>query len=111
MKISVLVVMFVFCAFMGVTAISMGLGAAFPSINLIAKPLVCSGELHSSSELYKPYPGKNVLTRSWYCTDATGNTTEVGMFPMSLYAGFIYGLALFSLVYVLMWRSSKRIRA
>ena len=32
---------FVWSIFMGVTALSIGVGAAFPPANLIAKPFVC----------------------------------------------------------------------
>ncbi len=54
-----LIVTFVFCVFMGITAISMGVGALVPSINQIAAPVVCpGGELTPGSQRFNPYPGK-----------------------------------------------------
>lgn len=39
----------VFGIFMGITAISLGFGALYPPINLIAKPLVCFSIYFSNS--------------------------------------------------------------
>jgi len=87
---------------MGITAISVGLGAAFPSINTIAKPVVCpNGEMENYAQVYRPYPGKVVTTRTWYCTDQSGNKTQLSMFPIGMFAGTIYGVGLFLLVSVL----------
>ncbi len=95
---TVLVVTLIFCVFMGVTAISMGLGTAFPSINRIASPLVCpAGSMEVEEHLYKPYPGKNVYTTTWYCVESDSKT-KLGMFPMVLYAGSVYGLGLFAVL-------------
>lgn len=95
---SILIVTLVFCLFMGVTAISMGLGTAFPAINQVAAPLVCpDGTMEMERQLYKPYPGKNVYTSTWFCVEPAGKT-RLGMFPMVLYAGSVYGLGLFFLL-------------
>jgi hypothetical protein len=101
---------FVWCWFMGVTAISIGFGALFPSLNLAAKPFVCpSGRMDLSKEVYNPYPGSMITTLTWYCVDeATGTKTELGVFPMSLYAGTIYGWLLFGLVVIGMMIQARR---
>ncbi len=68
---------------MGVTAISIGFGVAFPPLNLIAKPFVCpAGKMALSEQTYNPYPGNTITTITWYCTDeASGTKTGLGIFP------------------------------
>lgn len=105
----VAIVGLVFCVFMGITAISVGLGTAFPSINQIAKPVVCpSGNMVQELRVYNPYPGKTVTSQTWYCVDedGAGSKRQLSMFPISMFAGTIYGLALFAFLFVL-----KTIRA
>ncbi len=106
---TLLLVLF-WCLFMGVTAISIGFGAVFPSMNRIAKPFVCPrGEMQVESQNYYPSPGTTVTTRTWYCVDASsGEKKELGIFPMALYAGLIYGLLLFLGVYLVMFLRSNR---
>jgi hypothetical protein len=91
---------FAWSIFMGVTAISIGFGALFPSMNRVAKPLVCPrGEMELETQVYRPYPGSTITTLTWYCIDQeTGERTELGLFPMSLYAGVFYGLLLFAAI-------------
>jgi hypothetical protein len=93
---------FIWCWFMGVTAISIGFGALFPSMNRIAKPFVCpSGRMELETQTYRPYPGSTITTLTWYCVDqASGEKRELGIFPMSLYSGTIYGWLLFGLVVI-----------
>jgi len=96
-----ILVALIFCIFMGITAISVGVGAAVPSVNLIAKPVVCpNGTMESMAQVFRPYPGKTVTSRTWYCTDEQGTRTELSMFPISMFAGTIYGLGLFALGFV-----------
>ena len=97
----VLSLVFIWCLFMGVTAISIGFGAVFPSMNLIAKPFVCPrGEMQLETQEYNPSPVETVTTLTWYCVDnTTGEKVELGLFPMSLYAGLIYGFLLFLVIY------------
>ena len=82
---------------MGITAGSIGIGAAFPPANYIAGPFVCpGGQMQLTTQDYHPSPVETVTTLTWYCVDGkTGAKTELGIFPMSLYAGSIYGLLLF----------------
>lgn len=96
----ILSLIFIWCLFMGVTAISIGFGAVFPSMNRIAKPFVCPrGEMQLETQNYYPSPVETVKTLTWYCVDnTTGEKVELGLFPMSLYAGVIYGLLLFVVI-------------
>ena len=102
LKTSTLIWTFLWCWFMGVTAISIGFGALFPSMNLVAKPFVCpSGRMDLTKEVYNPYPGNTITTLTWYCVDqSSGAQRELGIFPMSLYAGTVYGWLLFGLVVI-----------
>ncbi len=43
LKTSTLIWVFIWSLFMGVTAISIGVGAAYPPLNYIAAPVVCPG--------------------------------------------------------------------
>src|ERR1041384_3726136 len=101
-KTSTLFWTFIWCWFMGVTAISVGFGAIFPSLNRIAKPFVCPhGSMDLTTQVYNPYPGNTITQLTWYCVDeASGTKTELGIFPMSLYAGTIYGWLFFGLAFV-----------
>ena len=103
--------LFIWCLFMGVTAISIGFGAVFPSMNRIAKPFICPrGEMQLVTQDYHPSPVETVTTLTWYCVDnATGEKVELGLFPMSLYAGLIYGFLLFLVVVGGYWIWMKRI--
>lgn len=107
---SSLLLIFVWCLFMGVTTISIGLGAVFPSMNKIAKPFVCPrGEMQVETHGYYPSPGTTVTTLTWYCVDtASGEKRELGIFPMVLYAGLIYGLLLFLVIFLFMFIRSNR---
>jgi len=109
LEASAILMAFVWCIFMGITVGSIGLGAAFPSVNLVAKPFVCpNGKMELSTQRYQPTPVETVTTITWYCVDPkTGDRTELGIFPMSLYAGTIYGLLLF----VIFMLVSARMRA
>jgi len=107
---STLVWTFLWCWFMGITAISIGFGALFPSMNLVAKPFVCpGGKMDLTKEVYNPYPGSTITTLTWYCVgEASGAKKELGIFPMSLYAGTIYGWLLFGLVVIVMMIQARR---
>ena len=101
---------FIWCLFMGITAGSIGLGAVFPSLNLIAKPFICpDGEMQLVTKEYRPSPIQTVTTLTWYCVDpAYESKTELGIFPMVLYAGTIYGLAFFLVVFIGMLILARR---
>ncbi len=115
MKITLRTVMwmilaFVWSIFMGVTAISIGIGAAFPPLNLVAKPFVClDGQMNSETHvLSNPLPGTTYVQVTWYCVDKQTDTkTALEMFPMSLYSGAFYGFLLFVVVLII-WYLVKR---
>jgi hypothetical protein len=85
------------CLFTGIIIISIGFGAAFPPIDRVARPFVCPhGQMEYEQQVYTPTPVETVTTTTWYCIDKqTGEKTELGIFPMSLYSGMVYGLLLF----------------
>ena len=109
-KTSTLIWVFVWSIFMGVTVGSIGLGAVFPSANLIAKPFVCpNGQMQLETQGYDVSPVETVTTLTWYCADrASGVREELGIFPMSLYAGAIYGLLLFAVIALVLWFKAYR---
>ena len=113
LKISTVVWTFIWCLFMGVTVGSIGIGAIFPSANLFAGPFVCpGGQMQNNSQYYQVSPVESVTTITWYCVDGkTGAKTELGIFPMSLYAGAIYGLIFFVLVFLGMLIYANKRRA
>lgn len=89
-----LIVVLVFCLFMGVTAISMGVGAAYPPINRVAQPFVCpGGEMVSQQSVQHPLPGRTYLTASWTCVEPSGASRPIPY--VSLVAGPIHGLGCF----------------
>ncbi len=104
------VAIFVWSIFMGVTAISIGFGAAFPPMNLIAKPFVClTGQMNYGELTSNPMPGTTYTQITWFCqNNLTGAKTELGMFPMTLYAGVIYGLLLFVVICIIRYIASRR---
>jgi hypothetical protein len=93
---------FVWSIFMGVTAGSIGIGALFPQMNLIAKPFVCpNGQMTLTEFTTQPLPTTTYTQLNWYCVDKlTGTKTELDIFPMSLYAGSFYGFVLFLIIAV-----------
>jgi len=104
LKMSTIIWTFIWSIFMGITVGSIGIGAAFPPANLVAKPFVCpDGQMQLTTQGYQVSPVENVTTLTWYCVDGiTGAKTELGIFPMSLYAGAIYGFLLFLIVLLVM---------
>jgi hypothetical protein len=110
LRISSVITVLVWCLFMGVTAISIGVGAIFPPINYIAGPVVCpGGALSTQQQGYRVSPVESVTTITMYCNDrSTGTANEVGMLPVVLVAGPIYGLLLFLVVLVVMLMRAQK---
>ncbi len=100
---------FIWSIFMGVTAVSIGLGAAYPPANLVAKPFVCpNGTMRYEQATSNPLPGTTYTLTAWYCVDnRSGAKTELGIFPMSLYSGVIYGLLIYGLG-LIVWLFRRR---
>lgn len=87
----------VFCIFMGITAISLGFGALYPPINLIAKPLVCpEGRLEYEQNVSNPLPGRTYVQVKWYCSAGTTEMkTRISNVLVHLIAGTMQGLLLY----------------
>ncbi len=100
-----LIAVFIWCIFMGVTVISIGLGSVVPAINYPAKPLVCpTGQFSYSQVVSNPYPGATYVTGTWTCTDpGSGSGAQIGLLKLGLIVGPFYGLLLFLLAFPL-WR-------
>src|SRR5258708_10659599 len=100
---------FVWCIFMGVTAISIGVGALFPALNYVAKPLACpNGDLTFQQTVSNPLPGTTYTQTGWYCTDQhTEAKSLIDPITMGLYAGPFYGLLLFALICFFWYMNSR----
>lgn len=105
-----LIVGFLWSIFMGVTAVSMGFGSLFPSLNYIAKPFVCpTGQMVLEENVSTPLPGTTYTILHWYCVDAqSGSKTELNPFTINLYAGLFYGLLIFGAVLSIWYVYSRR---
>ncbi len=95
-------ILLAWCLFMGVTAISIGVGAIFPALNTIAGPFICSnGQMSVDSATYYPQPGTTVTTMDWMCVDnKTGEARPINELSMFLINGVFYGLILFAVIIV-----------
>lgn len=111
------ILLLVWCLFMGVTAISIGVGAAFPPLNQIAGPFVCpNGQMRVDSQTYRPSPGTTVTTLDWQCVDRrTGEAQRINEMNMFLINGLIYGFVLFGAIVIgygiVMKRRARRVAA
>lgn len=106
-----LIVGFIWCIFMGVTAVSIGFGAMFPTLNLVAKPFICpTGQMNYQQVASNPLPGTTYTQVGWYCVDERSEqTTKLEIFPMSLYAGVIYGLLMFMAALIIWYLYNRQI--
>ena len=109
-KPSSIILLLVWCLFMGVTAISIGFGAAFPALNRIAGPVVCpNGDMLVDEQTYRPSPGTTVTTMDWLCVDGkTGEAQPINELSMFLFNGLIYGTILFAIIMLSYWLIMKR---
>jgi hypothetical protein len=96
---SIVIILFVVSMFAGIIIISLGIGAAFPVINRVAGPFVCStGKMMLESEKYSGLPGQSTTTIKWLCVDNKTDAQQDINFKVILVAGTIYGLILFALI-------------
>jgi len=102
------IMVLVWSIFMGVTAISIGVGAAFPPLNIIAKPFVCpNGQMIYNTDTFSTAPGTTYTEIGWYCVDSRSETKQtLDIFPMVLYSGFFYGLLVFAAALVIWYRGT-----
>ena len=96
------VMAFFWCIFMGITAVSIGVGAIYPPLNLIAKPFVCpNGQMTYQESTSNPLPGTTYTTIGWYCVNGqTETTTQLDIFQIAVAAGIPYGLVIAVLVLI-----------
>lgn len=96
------ILLLVWCLFMGVTAISIGFGAAFPPLNQIAQPFICSnGDMQVLTSTSHPQPGVTYTVIKWQCVDnRTGEAQPVNEMSMFLISGLIYGFVLFGAIVI-----------
>jgi hypothetical protein len=104
------ILLLVWSLFMGVTAISIGVGAIFPSLNGIAQPFICSnGYLQVLLSTSHPQPGVTYTAEKYQCVDnRTGEARDVNQWSMFLINGLIYGTILFAIIMLWWWIRSKR---
>ena len=104
------VLVLIWSLFMGVTAISIGVGAAFPPLNQSAQPFICSnGQLQVLMSTSHPQPGTTYTSEKWQCVDnRTGEAQPVNEMSMFLINGLIYGTILFAVIYLWWWMATKR---
>jgi hypothetical protein len=94
--------------FCGIIIIGIGFGAAFPVINTVAAPFVCSGkELRNNQQSYSYQPGEVTTTITWYCVDTKTGAKEDVTLQTNLAAGVIYGLITFA-IFIVWWLLANR---
>jgi hypothetical protein len=104
------ILVLIWSLFMGVTVISIGVGAAFPPLNQIAQPFICSnGQMQVLMSTSHPQPGVTYTSEKWQCVDnRTGEAQSVNEMSMFLINGLIYGTILFAVIYLWWWVALKR---
>jgi hypothetical protein len=102
---------FIWFIFMGVTAVSYGLGALYPPLNKIAQPFVCpNGQMSVEENTSNPIPGTTITQIYWYCVDSkSGAKTKMVDAPIHLYAGAFYGLLMFVAALIIWYFYNRRI--
>ncbi len=66
LKTSTVIWVFLWSIFMGITVGSIGLGAAFPKLELLTGPFVCPrGKMDLQTQDYNPTPVESVTTFTW----------------------------------------------
>jgi len=92
------IVVLVFCLFLGMTGISLGIGTAYPPMSRIAKPVVCpDGEMSYEVHTRHTAPGTTYSSAKWTC-DTAGESAPISTVTLSVVAGSVYGFALFVLI-------------
>lgn len=110
-KAIIWLLVFIWFIFMGVTAVSYGLGALYPPLNKVAQPFVCpNGQMSVEEITSNPLPGTTITQIYWYCVDRqSGAKTKMVDAPIHLYAGAFYGLLMFGAALLLWYLNNKRI--
>lgn len=93
-----LIIGFIFSIFIGITGISMGLGAIYPQLNLIAKPFVCPSQDMVYTQDVSEIGSDTYWSVTWFCKE-----TEIDSDTISVYSGSFYGLILFIVLLVIIY--------
>ena len=104
------IAIFIWSIFMGITAVSIGVGAIYPPLNLVAKPFVCpNGQMTFQETTSNPLPGTTYTAIGWYCVDTKRETTtQLDIFQIAVPAGTLYGLVIEVLVLIAMVLNRRR---
>lgn len=98
----------IFCLFMGITGISLGVGTLYPPINRVAQPIVCPGGTMTYQTTVSQRRRKNYVQTAWTCEEPSGAATPIDASKLALSAGGFYGLVLFGFVAILLKLGSRR---
>lgn len=102
---------FIWSIFMGVTAVSIGFGAVYPPLNLIAKPILCpTGQMTYQESTSNPMPGTTVTQIGWSCVTNGGDSVKsLDIFSIALVAGPVYGLVIEVVALVVQWLRGRNV--
>ena len=98
-----------FSLLMGITAGARGFGSMYPEMNLIAKPLVCSGGEMTYSRSVSTGATATYDSTQWFCVNESGERKEIDPTMLFVLAGIVYGLVFFAVLFVIVylyWNSS-----
>ena len=108
--IVILVAVFTFSIFLGITAVAMGLGSIYPKLNSIAQPVACPGKTMSHSQQISEVGTATYYTAKWFCVDeTTGERMELSGNTVALISGPVYGVVIFGMLFAILymyWYSS-----
>ena len=107
--IGIHIAILIWSIFMGVTAVSIGLGADYPPLNQVAKPFVCpNGKMSFNESTSNPLPGTTYTRIGWYCVDnREGTAKPLNIFQIAAAAGPIYGLVIEALILIAVFLYSR----
>jgi hypothetical protein len=104
-----LMVELIFSIFLGIIAVSIGLGSIFPQLNLIAGPFLCPGQEMAYTQNVTEIGSDTYWSAAWFCVDeGSGSRTELDPDTVHGYAGSFYGVLIFIVLLgltVLYWNS------
>ena len=87
-------ILFAVSLFIGYVFFVAAIGAFFPAINQVSRPLLCDGEYSMDTVRSNPRPGETVWSNHIYCDDR-----EI-TFPSVMLTGLIFSLVIFVILTV-----------
>lgn len=102
-----LIVVSFFCGYL---IISVGIGSVYAPLYKVATPIVCRSNqrLEVVQNRYSLRPGETMWTATIYRVDPKTNRKENCTGLVKLVSGAIYGLGIFVLLLLLIWRKASR---